>query len=116
MVAPSTDDVMATAVSEAVSRLFLEKFGKGPLHVETFVHGDVVTTLMRDVFTIAERSLIQAGRADSVLTTRMLWQRATSEMFKDAVSAAAGRQVLSTISGFELDQEMATEVFVLAPA
>lgn len=114
MPARLTDDAAATAVSEAVSRLFLDKFGKGPMHIETFVQGDVMTTVMRDVFTTAERSLIDGGRADSVLN--MLWQNATRDMFKEAVSVAAGRQVLSVVSGFELDQEMATEVFLLAPA
>lgn len=108
MPARLTDDAAATAVSEAVSRLFLDKFGKGPMHIETFVQGDVMTTVMRDVFTTAERSLIDGGRADSVLTTRMLWQNATRDMFKEAVSVAAGRQVLSVVSGFELDQEMST--------
>ncbi len=116
MLASTIDDVTAAAVSEAVSRLFLDKFGKGPIDVETFATGDVMTTVMRDVFTPAERSMIEAGRADSVLTTRMLWQQSTSEMFKQAVSEATGRQVLTVISGFELEQEMATEVFVLAPA
>ncbi len=60
--------------------------------------------------------MIEGGRADSVLTTRVLSHQSTSEMFKQAVSEAAGRQVLSVVSGFELDQELATEVFVLAPA
>ena len=44
-------DETTAAVSEAVSRLFLDKFGKGPVHAETYVNGDVAVTLMRDVFT-----------------------------------------------------------------
>jgi uncharacterized protein YbcI len=111
-----TDDSLARAVSETVTRLFLEKFGRGPMLVETFFNGDVVTTLLRDVFTPAERSMIAAGKSDSVLTTRMLWQQATSADFKNAVAEVVGRPVLNVISGFELDDEMATEVFVLAPA
>lgn len=107
---------MTDAVSDAVARLFLEKFGKGPMHVETSVRGDVVVTVMRDVFTVAERAMIEGGQHDSVLSTRMLWQHATSEMFKTEVGRATGREVLSVVSGFELDQELATEVFVLAPA
>jgi hypothetical protein len=37
-------------------------------------------------------------------------------MFKAAVPEATGRDVLTVISGVELEQEMATEVFVLAPS
>ena len=80
------------------------------------MNGDVLTTVMHDVLTPAEHAMIDAGKADSVLTTRMLWQRTTAEMFKQGVSEAAGRKVLSVVSGFELDQELATEVFLLEPA
>ena len=86
------------------------------MQIESFINGDVVTTLMRDVFTIAERSMIGAGMGDSVLNTRMRWQDATMASFKAEVSAATGREVLTVVSGFELNEEIATEVFVLAPA
>lgn len=110
-----TDVSLHTAISDAVSRLFLDKFGKGPLHVETFVvDGDVALTLMRDVLTVAERALIAEGRQDSVLTTRMLWQRATEDMFRQEISQVSGRRVLNVISGFELDHDLASEVFVFA--
>ena len=109
------EDPVEAAISQAVVRLYLDKFGKGPLHAQTRVHGDLATTVMRDVFTGAERALIDAGRADSVLTNRMLWQRATERDFKSTVTAACGRTVLTVVSGFAIDDDVATEVFVLAP-
>ena len=80
------------------------------------MHGDVATTVMREVFTGAEQALIEAGRADSVLTNRMLWQRATEDDFKTTGhrAPAAGRS-LTVVSGFAVDDDVATEVFVLAP-
>ncbi len=111
----AVEDPVEAAISQAVVRLYLDKFGKGPLHARTQVHGDVATTVMRDVFTGAERALIGAGRADSVLTNRMLWQRATEEDFKTTVAAACGRAVVTVVSGFAIDDDVATEVFVLAP-
>ncbi|MEP6955030.1 MAG: hypothetical protein ABI950_13305, partial [Solirubrobacteraceae bacterium] len=63
----------------------------------------------------AERALIGGGRADGVLTTRVLWQRATEQDFKTKVSEACGRTVLTVVSGFAIDDDVATEVFVLAP-
>ena len=103
-------------MSETVSRLFLDKFGKGPVRAETFVHADVMVTVMRDVFTVAERTMIADGNGENVLTNRMLWQQATEEMFKDAVGEVTGRPVLTVISGFELKDEIATEVFMLGAA
>ena len=111
----SPDVTLETAISDAVSRLYLDKFGKGPLHSQTFVNGDVVTTVMRDVFTVAEQALIGDGRSDSVLATRMLWQHATDAAFKAAIEAVTGRPVLTVVSGYELADGVATEVFVLAP-
>jgi uncharacterized protein YbcI len=111
----AAENPVETAISRAVVGLYLDKFGKGPRHTETRVHGDIATTVMRDVFTGAEQALIEAGRADSVLTTRMLWQRATEQAFKANISDAAGRAVVTVVSGFSVDDDVATEVFVLAP-
>ncbi len=114
---PSTlEDSVATRVSEVVSRLYLDKFGKGPLHAETMIYGDYVVTLLRDVYTPAEKAMIDAGKQDSVLTTRMLWQHSTDLLFKASVARVIGREVLVAISGFELEHDMASEVFVLAPS
>jgi uncharacterized protein YbcI len=72
-------------------------------------------TLLRDVLTPGEHTLVGAGKSDSVLTTRMEWQRATQSQFKSRVAKAAGRPVLAAISGFEVDDALATEVFLFAP-
>lgn len=103
------------AISEAVSRLYLDKFGKGPLHASTHCHGDIAVTLLRDILTPAEKALVGAGKSESVMVTRMAWQNATDHMFKSTVEEATGRSVLTAISGFEVKQELATEYFVFAP-
>jgi uncharacterized protein YbcI len=102
-------------VSEAVARLYLDNFGKGPLHSETSIRDRVVLTVMREVLTGAERELHARGRGDAVLTARMLWQHATDRLFKDAIGAVLGREVTVVISGFDLDSDMASGTFVLAP-
>ena len=47
---------------------------------------------MRDVFTVAERTMIADGKEEYVLTTRMLWQAATDDLFKEAMAEATGRR------------------------
>lgn len=98
-----------------MERLYLDRYGKGPLHTETFVNGDVVTTLLRDVFTPVEKAMIASGRHDSVLVNRMQWQSATDALFREAVAEVTGRDVVAAISGFDAVHDLATEVFVLAP-
>lgn len=108
------ETALGAEIAEAVSRLYLDKFGKGPLHAETFINGDVVTTVMRDVFTVAEKHMVAEGRSDSVLVTRMLWQQATMDSFKRAIEELTGRACLSVVSGFDVEADLATEVFLLA--
>ena len=112
---PGDDERLATRISDDVARLYLDTFGKGPLHTETFINGDVVTTLLREVFTSAERSMIDEGQSDAVMATRTQWQNATDGRFRSAVAEATGRPVLAAISGFDAQHDLASEVFVLAP-
>jgi uncharacterized protein YbcI len=109
------EDPVATRVSDFICRLYLDRFGKGPLHAATVICGDLVVTLLREVSTPAERAMIKAGKRDSVLTTRILWQHSTDLLFRAGVARATGREVLVSISGFEIEHDMASEVFVLAP-
>lgn len=116
MVIPrAPEDSTCSLVSDAVSALYLEKFGRGPMQARTFIHDDVVVTLLGDVFTPAEKALVGAGKRDSVLTTRVLWQHSTDELFRTSVSDITGRVVLTAISGFDLEHDVASEVFLLAP-
>ena len=108
------EDRTAARISDDVERLYLDKFGKGPLNTKTFVNGDVITTLLSEVFTPAEQAMIERDQADSVLATRMHWQRATDPMFRSAIAEATGRHVLAAISGFDPAHDLASEVFVLA--
>ena len=108
-------DPTATAVSDAVSRLYLDKFGKGAVRTETSMREDLIVTVLYDIFTPAEKMLIEGGMRDSVLITRQLWQHATEALFRESVGQVTGRTVVAAISGFAIPEGMATEVFVLAP-
>lgn len=104
---------LESMISDAVSRLYLDKFGKGPSAARTYINGNVVTTVLEDILTGAERALVAKGRIDTVLTTRMLWQDATDASFKAVVGEVTGRRAITVISGFEVVDEVATEVFIL---
>ena len=103
-------------ISDDIARLYLETFGKGPMHVETHLNQDVVTTLLGEVFTVAEKLMVEEGKLDSVLSTRMHWQGVTDARFRACVTAATGRRVIAAVSGFDPLHDFASEVFVLEPA
>ena len=103
-------------ISEDIARLYLETFGKGPMRVETYLNQDVVTTVLHEVFTVAEKLMVEEGKLDSVLSTRMHWQRVTDARFRACIGAATGRHVIAAVSGFDPVHDFASEVFVLEPA
>jgi uncharacterized protein YbcI len=102
-------------VSDAVSRVYLDTFGKGPVRADTIITDDLIVTVLRDIFTVSEQMLIDGGEQDSVMATRALWQRETEGRFRDVVAGATGREIAAAISGFEIAHALATEVFVLVP-
>ena len=106
---------LETSISSEVVRIYLDSFGKGPLRSDTYLNGHVITTLLREVFTPAEKLLAGDGKAETVLATRIQWQRLTAPEFKARVEVLTGRIVKTTISGFDIDNDFATEVFVLEP-
>jgi uncharacterized protein YbcI len=106
---------MRLAISNAMVRLHKEYFGKGPTRARTYIDGDVVTSVLADVFTRAEQTLVAAGRGSSVVAQRAELQEAVREEFVGAVEEIPGRRVIAFFSGNQAEPEMSVEVFVLAP-
>ena len=109
-----TGDALGTAVSEAMGRLYLDAFGKGPVDIATVVSTDLVVTVLRDVFTTGEKTLLSGGHEEIVRRTRLLAQHAADDGFRQAVASLSGRNVLACIGGVNVDRDMASEVFILA--
>jgi uncharacterized protein YbcI len=102
-------------ISNAIVRLYKECFGRGPTKARTIYQGDVVVCVLRGGLTVAERTLYERGRGESVLRLRSEFQEAVRERFTDAVEEIVGRNVIGFMSGSQLDPEMSVEVFVLEP-
>jgi uncharacterized protein YbcI len=96
-------------------RLYKQHFGKGPTRVRAYYQGDVVTCVLRDGLTKADRTLIDAGRADSVVAHRNQLQHAVRDDFIGTITELTGREVIGFFSGTQPEPEIEIEVFVLAP-
>src|SRR4051794_15880740 len=90
-------DLTAVAVSDAVSRLYLDTFGKGAVRAETSIQRDLIVTVLYDIFTPAEKALIADGQRDSVLITRQMWQHVTEARFRECVGEVTGRTVVAAV-------------------
>jgi uncharacterized protein YbcI len=112
--APQRGDLLL-AISNAVVRLHKQHFGKGPTKARTIYEGDVITCVLSDVYTRAERTLVERGRASAVVMQRYELQEAVREEFIGEIEAITGRKVRAFFSGNQADPDMSVEVFVLAP-
>jgi len=113
--APPIDGAMRSAISQAIVRIHAEHYGKGATQAKTYVWDDLVVTVLRDVLTVAERTLIGVDRADTVRDVRMTFQHSLEPTFRAAVERLTGRRVHSFMSQVDPGNGLGVEVFVLEP-
>jgi uncharacterized protein YbcI len=92
-----------------------EYTGRGPTRARTYVNRDVITVLLRDALTKAERRLVSDGNAPTVLETRAIFQQMMREELVASVEDVTGRSVLAFMSANHIDPDIGVETFVLEP-
>ena len=102
-------------ISRAVVKIHAEHYGRGPDRAKTIWQRDVIVCLLEEVYTPAERTLIQAGRFDQVRSLRTAFEDEVEPLLRAAVEAVTGRRVRAFLSQVNADPELASEVFVLEP-
>jgi uncharacterized protein YbcI len=105
------------AISDEMVRIYKDQFGRGPNRVRTYWCGDdVVTSVLEETLTPAERNLAALGEHHRLRETRMFFQYASVDDFCGSVERATGRTVKAFISGIDTAVDgVAVETFVLYP-
>ena len=103
---------MASAVSNAIVRLFAEYLGRGPTKARAIVTGPAVMVILEETLTKAERKLIESGLGSSVRETRRLLQDTMREEMVTAVEDLTGRKVVGFLSDHQLEPDVSMESFV----
>ena len=106
----------ATAISNAMTKLHRDHYGRGPDSVRTILGEDHVICFLEDIYTPAERTLVEAGELQAVRDSRHAFQRAMESRFTDAVEGTTGRTVRAFLSQTHIAPDISCEVFVLEPA
>jgi uncharacterized protein YbcI len=104
-------------VSNAMVRLFKEQFGRGPTKARASWAGpDVLTVVLEDTFTPAERNLAALGEHERLRDMRGFFQYSSVSDFCAPVERLTGRKVRAFISGIDTAVNgLAVETFVLHP-
>jgi uncharacterized protein YbcI len=105
----------AAAAGTAITRIHRDHYGRGAGTTRTVYQRNFLTVYLEDIYTPLERTLIDAGREESVKNTRQEFQQTMRDAFTKAVEEATGREVIAFMSQVHFDPDMAAEVFVLKP-
>jgi uncharacterized protein YbcI len=103
----------AQAISNAITKLQHDHYGRGPESVRTLVGYDHIICFLENTFMPVERTLIDAGESDAVRQTRLAFQRAMEKRFRTTVEEISGRKVRAFLSQVSLNPDISVEVFVL---
>jgi uncharacterized protein YbcI len=103
----------AQAISNAITKLQHDHYGRGPESVRTVVGYDHIICFLENTFMPVERTLIDAGETTAVRETRLAFQRAMEPRFVETVEEISGRKVRAFLSTVSLNPDISVEVFVL---
>jgi uncharacterized protein YbcI len=106
----------AVAIGTAITRLHREHYGRGATTTRTIVNRNYVIAFLEDIYTPVERTLIEAGSAETVKETRQVFQMAMRQAFSEAVEEITGRKVVAFMSQVHFEPDLAAEIFVLEPS
>ena len=103
----------AQEISNAITKLQRDNYGRGPDSVRTVVGYDHVICFLENSFVPVEKTLLEAGELAAVRETRLAFQRAMEERFVGTVEEIIKRKVRAFLSQVSLNPDISVEVFVL---
>jgi uncharacterized protein YbcI len=102
-------------VSNGIVQIFSESYGRGPTKAKSYAFDNYVVTVLEDILTTVEETLVARGEKDLVRKVRLTFQEAEAERFKAVVSEAMGKRVITYHSQVVFDPPIGFEMFVLEP-
>jgi uncharacterized protein YbcI len=109
-----TDPDVSVAIANAIARIHREHYGRGPATSRAVVDRDHIAVFLEDGYTPMERTLIGAGKFDTVRDTRHEFQLTLRDEFVGAIESLTGRTVRAFMSEVHHDPDLSVELFVLA--
>jgi uncharacterized protein YbcI len=109
---PGTHTSVIADISREIVKAHAQYYGRGPTKARTTWKEDLVVVILEEIFTRAEKTLVDAGHFDQVRATRTAFQDEVSPLFQQIVEQATGRKVRSFLSQVNPDG-IAAEIFVL---
>jgi uncharacterized protein YbcI len=101
-------------ISRAMVQLYKEQFGRGPETVRTHQCGpNTILTILGNSLSPVETRMREMGEVQRLRDTRVMFQHATEQRFREAVEQITGRRVIGFMSGIDVEHDLSSEVFTL---
>jgi uncharacterized protein YbcI len=107
---------MLAEISNEMVGLYKNLFGRGPTRARTnFAGPDTLVCTLENSMTPAERTMVELGERQRLRDVRLFFQYATEDRFREVVERNTGREVRGFVSGMDVEQDIAAELFYLVP-
>jgi uncharacterized protein YbcI len=90
--------------------------GRGATSSRTTVSRNLIVCVMGDALTTGEKSLVQYGRPEAVLSIRRAYQESMAQEAINIVEELSGRRVTAFMSNNHIEPDLAVEIFILHAA
>lgn len=110
--AQKTEIPTVAKISRDIVRIHARLFDRGPTRAKTIWRDEIVTCVLEDIFTKAERVLVEGGRFEQVRLNRVTFHDQAESLLRRAVEMATGHYV-DVFLGQVAEDGVAAMVFVL---
>lgn len=105
---------LVSQLSREIVQLHVRLYGRGPTKARSYLHADYAVCILEEIFTTAERTLIDAGSQEQVHATRRKFQEAVQDELVSVVERITGRPVRVFLSQVDVDSSLLLEFFIFA--
>ncbi len=105
---------LVSQLSREIVQLHARLYGRGPTKARSYLQSDYAVCVLEEIFTTAERTLIEAGSGDHVSDTRKKFQEAVKDEFIAVVERITGRPGRVLLSHVDVETHHALELFIFA--
>ncbi len=109
---PARGGAVVADLSREIVKLHARLYGRGPTKARSYLHSDYAVCVLEEIFTTAERTLIEAGSGEHVRDTRKRLQETVRQEFIDTVERITGRTVRVYLSQVDVEASLALEFFI----
>lgn len=106
---------MVAELSREIVQLHARMYGRGPTKARSYIRNEYALCVLEEIFTQAEKTLVERGNWEHVRDTRLKFQDAVRDDFIAIAEKITGRTVRVFFSQVETEHDVASELFLFEP-